>query len=360
MPAKRIKYEGIANYHVTLRVTGQEFLLDTKTKDEMRKDLGKAAGFSGAIVLTYALMDNHIHLLVRIGGKCTADEKELLRRYKILYGERRAHSLAKRWEHLRKLKKMRTVKKEKYNLRKRMNDLSKFMKLLGQLWSQHYNKRTGRKGTLWATTFHSVLVDPDRLVYTGAYIDMNAVRANITDSPENYPWCGFAEAMGKSLRVIDELDFKQGLIEMYRKHSDEVPGNQLIMEHLNRFFRIGKDLLKFPKECWDENGILRQDVDLPITLCLRCRIGYFTRGCIIGSKEFVNWAFHEFREFFGSRRKTGARKIHGSSELAELLYSARDLRKDVICRSRKDIIPHSSRDLAYCLPEDIVIPPGPP
>lgn len=331
MPSKRIKCETTAIYHIITRVTGREFLLDAEVKDGMRKDLGKVAGYSGVEVLTYTIMDNHVHLLARIAGKCTADEKEILRRYQIMYGWKKTRGLARRWKHLRETKQMHLLHKEHQRERRRMDDLSEFMKTLKQLWSQHYNKKTRRKGTLWEGTFHSLLVDPEDTTFVGAYIDMNAVRAKIVESPEEYPWCGFAEAMGKSRRVIDNLDLRQGLMDMYRMPSDQALGKRLALEHLNRFFRAKKDLEDLPAEYWDKNGMLIHGGDLPISLFLRCRIGYFTRGLIIGTKHFVNQAFHDFREFFSSKRKTGARKIRGCRELSDLIYTARDLRKNVIC-----------------------------
>jgi hypothetical protein len=67
--------------------------------------------------------------------------------------------------------------------------------------------------------------------------------------------------------------------------------------------------------------------ELPFGRMLRCRVRYFTDGAIIGSKEFVNAAFLNARERFGSRRKDGARKMRGKADAAAgLLWSARDLR----------------------------------
>jgi hypothetical protein len=63
---------------------------------------------------------------------------------------------------------------------------------------------------------------------------------------------------------------------------------------------------------------------------LRCRIRYFTDGAVIGSKEFVNEAFANARNRFGSQRKDGARKLHGDAAPANAtLWSLRDLRKGV-------------------------------
>ena len=63
---------------------------------------------------------------------------------------------------------------------------------------------------------------------------------------------------------------------------------------------------------------------------LHCRVRYFTDGAVIGSKEFVNEAFANARERFGTKRKDGARKLKGGGATASgILWSLRDLRKGI-------------------------------
>ncbi|MDA7922781.1 chemotaxis protein CheW, partial [Verrucomicrobiales bacterium] len=56
--------------------------------------------------------------------------------------------------------------------RRRMGDVSVFMQELKQRFSQWYNKRNSRKGTLWEGRFKSVLVEGDdqALMTMAAYI----------------------------------------------------------------------------------------------------------------------------------------------------------------------------------------------
>lgn len=75
----------------------------------------------------------------------------------------------------------------------------------------------------------------------------------------------------------------------------------------------------------------RTTEELPFTRMLRCRIRYFTDGAVIGNRSFVNEAFENARERFGSRRRDGARQMHGSaSPAAGALWSLRDLKKGVV------------------------------
>lgn len=80
-------------------------------------------------------------------------------------------------------------------------------------------------------------------------------------------------------------------------------------------------------ESGDNGTVLK---DLGMAKMLRCRVRYFTDGAVIGSKEFVNEAFANARERFGTKRKDGARAMKGSGRGAKgVLWCARDLRVGV-------------------------------
>ncbi|MGA1658363.1 MAG: transposase, partial [Ilumatobacteraceae bacterium] len=70
---------------------------------------------------------------------------------------------------------------------RRMGDVSEFIKLLKQRFTQWYNRRNARKGTLWEDRFKSVLVEGegDALVTMAAYIELNPVRAGMRRSRGN-------------------------------------------------------------------------------------------------------------------------------------------------------------------------------
>ena len=58
--------------------------------------------------------------------------------------------------------------------------------------------------------------------------------------------------------------------------------------------------------------------ELALAEVLRIRIRYFSDGVALGSREFVNGVFSEFRDRFGERRKTGARDLTGLHPLSAL------------------------------------------
>lgn len=67
------------------------------------------------------------------------------------------------------------------------------MQRLGRGYVGWFNHRHERTGTLWEGRYKACLVDGERyLLRCARYIDLNPVRARLTDDPTTYPWssCG--------------------------------------------------------------------------------------------------------------------------------------------------------------------------
>ena len=86
MRTRRLKVIGqTAVYHCITRAVGGELLFGDAEKEVMRKQLWRVAAFCGVEVLTYCVMSNHLHVLVRVRDEeCVCDE-ELVRRFEFLY-----------------------------------------------------------------------------------------------------------------------------------------------------------------------------------------------------------------------------------------------------------------------------------
>ncbi|MDP2324927.1 MAG: hypothetical protein Q8N51_12990, partial [Gammaproteobacteria bacterium] len=63
---------------------------------------------------------------------------------------------------------------------------------------------------------------------------------------------------------------------------------------------------------------------LPAQEYVRLRVRYFCDGAVFGGGGFVNGVFHRYRERFGPRRTSGARRLRGLMDPG--LYVMRDLR----------------------------------
>jgi REP element-mobilizing transposase RayT len=67
------------------RTVNGERLIDDVAKEVLRKQLWRVADFCGVQVLTFAIMSNHFHVLLRVPQRSEVTDAELLRRYAVLY-----------------------------------------------------------------------------------------------------------------------------------------------------------------------------------------------------------------------------------------------------------------------------------
>ena len=70
------------------RIVGGEWYLDNRAKEVLRRQIGRVSTFCGVEILTYCIMSNHFHLLVRIPEYREVTDQEILRRFSELHGER--------------------------------------------------------------------------------------------------------------------------------------------------------------------------------------------------------------------------------------------------------------------------------
>ena len=89
MCALRIKLTGqTASYHLIGRIVAGEKLLDDISKEALSGMLWKLAKFCGMEVITYCIMSNHFHVLVRVPEPQQLTDAQLLERLEGLYGTR--------------------------------------------------------------------------------------------------------------------------------------------------------------------------------------------------------------------------------------------------------------------------------
>jgi putative transposase len=280
-----------AVYHCMTRTVNGELLFKDREKEILRKMIWQVADFSGVQVLTYCIMSNHFHVLVRVDDGQEISDAELMRRYKVLYPkptkyqEASAALMAKTLEEGGE-----EAEAIRRKLRARMGDVSEFMKAVKQRFSVWYNRSHQRYGTLWAERFKSVLVEGkgNPLQTMAAYIDLNPVRAGLVDDPKDYRFCGYAEAVSGLLKA------KVGIRCVWARHTD---GSQRKKFSLDLALQMHRELI-FGKHAADAGlsdvgrqqalKVLEQEnAVLPKATVLRCRVRYFTDGAILGSAEFV-------------------------------------------------------------------------
>ena len=314
-------------YHCMTRTVNGEHLFEGREMVVLRKMIRQIADFSGVEVLTYCVMANHFHVLLRVPPALDVSDAELMRRYSVLYPmptKYRAASV----EVMRGVLRAGGLEAEvvRAGFLARMGDVSAFMKTLKQRFSVWFNKSHDRFGTLWAERFKSVLVEGhgNPLQTMAAYIDLNPVRAGLVEDPKDYRFCGYAEAVagdvtaGRGLVGVwgDRCGLGEGAVlgEDGGASSGDLPGAGLSAGDVRALALRAHRMLIFGKGAspWTHRGrlISREDAvrvleeergELPMCAMLRCRVRYFTDGAILGSAEFV-------REYVGAWQRGHGRK----------------------------------------------------
>jgi hypothetical protein len=183
-----------------------------------------------------------------------------------------------------------------------------------------------------------------------AYIDLNPVRAGIATDPADYRWSSYGEAVGGGARGNGKKA-RAGLVRALRAHQRVAADAAFWANDVSREYRKilmagavektaqsvnrdGAPAVKITRKgISKENAEKEHDKNGEISIgkMLCCRVRYFTDGAVIGSRSFVNELFTGSRSRFGSKRKSGARKLRGNASPANgVLWSLRDLRKGAV------------------------------
>ncbi len=284
MRQRRLKVGGReAIYHCMTRTVNGELLFEDREKEMLRKMMHQVADFCGVEVLTFCIMSNHFHVLVKVPDAPQVSDQELMRRYKVLYPKPTKYQAesAKQME-LLLLAGGDDAEVIRSKLLARMADVSEFMKALKQRFSVWYNRSHRRYGTLWAERFKSVLVEGagNALQTIAAYIDLNSVRAGLVDDPKDYRFCGYAEAVAGVASACN------GLKRIWADH-----GRDYLHAHRTLLFGKGASPWTHHGKVINRQKALkvleREDGELSKAAILRCRIRYFSDGAILGSAEYV-------------------------------------------------------------------------
>ena len=287
-------------YHCISRTVNGEALFGSKEKEVLRKMLHQVAEFSGVELLTYAIMANHFHVLVRVRSSARdISDTELLRRYKVLYPKPTQHRaedpamleiiLKEGGDNARALRSQLTA---------RMGDISEFLRSFKQRFSIWFNKSHERYGPLWSDRFKSVVVENDPVVVrtVAAYIDLNPVRAGLVADPKDYRFCGYAEALAGNKRFQSGIC---GILNHGYTHRALADYRILLFGKGARPKNDGSGV-RLSEEA--SRTVKAEDGQLPQHQFLRQRLRFFTEGAVIGSQLFVDSYIQTWSPKIGDRR----------------------------------------------------------
>ena len=197
-----IKTTAVGYYHIYSHLNSELGYLKKAEKEYFLKLIRRLSEVFFIEIISYAIMSNHFHLVIKTKAVEEIKESQAVKRALLLYKER-----------------VVITRKEDY-WRRKLCDISYFMKELKQRFSQWYNRRRRRRGPVWDGRFKSVRLQKQEAVLSASvYVDLNAVRAGITDRVDGYRWSsytlrrswggswllGLSEELGMSLREYGEI-----------------------------------------------------------------------------------------------------------------------------------------------------------
>lgn len=89
------------------------------------------------------------------------------------------------------------------------DSLAKTMQSLGRRYAQYFNQQHHRSGTIWEGRYRSSLIDPDYFLRCQRYIELNPVRAGFESNPQDSTWTSFASHIGGNAEpwLVDHQHF---------------------------------------------------------------------------------------------------------------------------------------------------------
>lgn len=327
----------VGYYHCVSRVVDRRMVFGEEEKERFVALMRECEAFCEVRVLTYCVMSNHFHVLVEVPRRpeTLPGAEVLLGKLRRLTGHQNVGAVEQELAMYRKAEDAAGEQEMLGRYWGRMWDVSAFMKLLKQRFTQWYNGRTDRKGTLWEDRFRSVLVEGAGvgLGAMAAYIDLNPVRAGLVKDPKEYRWSGYGAAVAGRRRAKEGLQLVvKGLLHGQEEglgKSLEIYRMQVYREGNEEREALGEDGRPVRGALKREEvlGVLKAKGRLGLGDYLKCRVRYFSDGAVLGGREFVEGVFRARRGWFGEGRKDGARRMRGLE--GGQLYTVRSLRVNV-------------------------------
>ena len=306
-----------AYYHCISRIVDRRFVLEAREKEIFVRIMRGYEAYCGVRIITFCVMSNHFHILLEVPRRppkellpSDAELVDRLREAQCSYG---ASTLEQRLEMLRTSGDHQRAEELRERFFSTMWDVSYFMRVLKQRFSQWYNGAHDRKGTLWEERFRSVLVEADvALQVVACYIDLNPVRAGLVTDPKEYRWCGYAEAVAgvkqsREAIAFAMLGFTTSLSSIAKR----------LAAYRCQLFEAGGISTGNEASGKKRRGFSARQIEsvrmtggkLGVGEALHCRIRHFTEGLVLGSVEFVETHFQRYRDRFSAYRTSGARPI---------------------------------------------------
>jgi len=176
-------------YHCISRCVRRAFLCGdgcAHRKQWVEDRLRELAGIFAIDVCAYAVMDNHLHVVLMLNDDVAREwsDEEVVRRWGRLFPprgkDRQPLEVSPVW-----VKDRLADAKWVAEARERLNSLGWFMKCLKEPLARMANQEDQCKGTFWEARYKSIaILDEEALLTTLAYVDLNPLAAGLAKTPE--------------------------------------------------------------------------------------------------------------------------------------------------------------------------------
>ena len=190
-----VSLDATPHYHCVSRCVRRQYLcgFDAQTgrdfshrRDWIRARVFELAEIFAIGVCAYAVMSNHCHLVLSVDQERALawDDREVARRWTKLFG---GLPLVRSFAAGEKLSdaQLAAVAMKITEYRKRLFDISWFMRCLNEPIARMANAEDSASGRFWEGRFKSqALLDEAALIAAMAYVDLNPIRAGMAETPE--------------------------------------------------------------------------------------------------------------------------------------------------------------------------------
>ncbi len=207
-------------YHCITRCVRRAFLLGEGTSDRrewLEKRIEELAQIFAVGVGGFSVLDNHLHLLLRIDPDVAAgwSDEEVVQRWGRLFPPRdslrRILPVSADW-----IKQRLEDPQWVATMRERLQNIGWFMKCLKEPLARLANREDEAAGAFFESRYKSIgILDNEALLAVCAYIDLNPVAAGIAQAPEASDYTSIkqrAEHAGEQGRVDDLAAAHEGSV----------------------------------------------------------------------------------------------------------------------------------------------------